>query len=412
MAARELGKAGKKVVILEARDRIGGRIMPLDEVSFGYPAQGGAEWVHGEAPITRDLIKEAGLTMIPEDGELWSVRNGELSPHRQFVQNNALLKEKLEALKEDISIFDFLEQNFGDDSYKNFRNSVIKMVEGYDAADPKLMSTLTLKDGWLLDSKWDDGRIKEGYGALVDFLEKECTKYGVEIVLGMKVKSVGIQTDSVLVHADCGIETLEYEAEKVVVTVPLPVLDDIHFNPEIQSVLESAKKIGFGNVIKIVIKFKTRFWEHACGKDMTKMAFLLTNEKFLTWWSQYPVINTVLTGWMAGPEAANYKDSSSEELLDMAITSLAKVLKMEKEVLVSEVELFEVVNWPNDPLAKGSYSYTTVHTKDAYEKLATPIADCIFFAGEAAYAGDATATVEGALGSGKEAASKILIKNT
>jgi phytoene dehydrogenase-like protein len=60
MTARELARAGKKVTILEARDRCG-RIYPLPAQEFGYPAEGGAEFVHGAAPVTRALMREAGL---------------------------------------------------------------------------------------------------------------------------------------------------------------------------------------------------------------------------------------------------------------------------------------------------------------------------------------------------------------
>src|SRR5947207_995429 len=84
MAGWELAKGGKKVLILEARDRIGGRILPIGESEFGFAAQGGAEFVHGDAPITRALIMEAGLTYIAEEGEVWSARNGNLSIHNMF----------------------------------------------------------------------------------------------------------------------------------------------------------------------------------------------------------------------------------------------------------------------------------------------------------------------------------------
>ena len=63
--ARELARAGKKVTILEARDRCGGRIYPLPAEEFGYPAEGGAEFVHGAAPVTRALMREAGLSLVP-----------------------------------------------------------------------------------------------------------------------------------------------------------------------------------------------------------------------------------------------------------------------------------------------------------------------------------------------------------
>src|SRR5260221_6756877 len=65
MTARELGRAGKRVTILEARDRCGGRIHPLPAAEFGCPAEGGAEFVHGEAPVTRALLREAGLSLTP-----------------------------------------------------------------------------------------------------------------------------------------------------------------------------------------------------------------------------------------------------------------------------------------------------------------------------------------------------------
>src|SRR5271165_7699082 len=82
MAARELARAGKRVTILEARARCGGRIYPLPAEEFEYPAEGGAEFVHGAAPVTRALMREAGLSLIPIEGERWSVRKGAFSPDK------------------------------------------------------------------------------------------------------------------------------------------------------------------------------------------------------------------------------------------------------------------------------------------------------------------------------------------
>ena len=81
MTARELARAGKKVTILEARDRCGGRIYPLPAQEFGYPAEGGAEFVHGPAPVTRALMREAGLSLVPIEGTRWGARNGAFSPN-------------------------------------------------------------------------------------------------------------------------------------------------------------------------------------------------------------------------------------------------------------------------------------------------------------------------------------------
>src|SRR5438105_14737538 len=80
MAARELARAGKRVTVLEARDRCGGRIYSLPAEEFGYPAEGGAEFVHGAAPLTRALMREAGISLLPRGGTRWSARTGTLSP--------------------------------------------------------------------------------------------------------------------------------------------------------------------------------------------------------------------------------------------------------------------------------------------------------------------------------------------
>src|SRR5690349_23619565 len=80
MTARELARAGKRVTVLEARDRCGGRIYTLSTEEFGYPAEGGPEFVHGAAVVTRAVMREARLSLSPRGGTRWSVRTGALSP--------------------------------------------------------------------------------------------------------------------------------------------------------------------------------------------------------------------------------------------------------------------------------------------------------------------------------------------
>src|SRR3954454_4713692 len=79
MAARELVRAGKRVTILEARQRCGGRIYPLPAQEFGSSAEGGAEFVHGAAPVTRALMREAQLSLLPSGGTRWRAPTGKLS---------------------------------------------------------------------------------------------------------------------------------------------------------------------------------------------------------------------------------------------------------------------------------------------------------------------------------------------
>ncbi|OGF52269.1 hypothetical protein A3I27_01910 [Candidatus Giovannonibacteria bacterium RIFCSPLOWO2_02_FULL_43_11b] len=405
MAARELGKAGKKVIILEARDRIGGRIFPLDEKEFGYPAQGGAEFAHGEAHITKALAKEAGMTLILTQGDMWNSRDGEVTVNSEPIPNQDELHKKLRELKSDLPIAEFLEKYFSEEKYARLRNSIIRMVEGYDAGDVNRISTFTLREEWLGGGEWLQYRIKEGYGAMLKFLERECRKNGVEIQLNAIVKEVEAKDDIIVVRtADGDI----FEAEKVVVTVPVPVISGINFIPAIPEKMEAASKIGFGNVIKLLIRFKNRWWVNALGKDFSEMDFIFSGEEVRTWWTQYPDLVPVLTGWIPGPRAEKYKNSSDKDILELALDSLSNVFKVDREFVRKEIVASKIVNWPADPYAKGAYSYSTTESEEGYEELRKPAGNKIFFAGEALYAGKDTATVEGALASGLETARKIL----
>lgn len=407
MAARTLAKAGKNVIILEARDRIGGRIWPLEDKEFGYQAQAGAEFVHGSALVTKALLKEAGLTYVASDGELWNSRAGELTQEEGFLPDQEILHKHIRGLKEDMPIEDYLNMHFRGEKYATLRNGIIKMVEGYDAAHPNKISTFSLREEWLGDAVWEQGRIREGYGALLKFFDLENDKSGVKTYLNSQVKSVENTGDGIRVLCANG---KSYESTKVVVTLSIPTICSITFTPALSKKIEAAAKIGFGHVIKILMKFKDRWWVDASGKDLSKMSFLVTNEIATTWWTQYPETDPVLTGWIAGPQAEKLKSATSEEIIEIAFTSLVNIFKIDKDVLKGGLVKSKVVNWPADPYTCGAYSYTAVDSKEAYEELATPVDDKIYFAGEALYNGKETATVEGALASGLEVANKILSK--
>ncbi|MEJ0021869.1 MAG: NAD(P)/FAD-dependent oxidoreductase [Candidatus Doudnabacteria bacterium] len=417
MAARELSKSGRRVLILEARDRIGGRIWPLSEKEFGYPAQGGAEFVHGPAKVTKSLLAEAGLTYVSmsEDGEMWNVRDGKFAKNSSdptenavFTAHHNLMIEKLKALTEDISISDFLRKNFAEEKYTALRAYISRMVEGFDAADPDHISTFSVRDEWLGAEEWEQGRVKESYKAVIDFLELECKKHGVAILFNQEVVSVEMDTPGISVKVK---DNQDYHAQKVVITVPLPIISKLRFQPELPEKLEAASNIGFGQVIKLLLRFKDQWWVRQTDQDLSKMSFLFSDQEMGTWWTQYPDPQPVLTGWIAGPRALKFKDKSSEEIFELALNSLANIFKTDKQKLRQQVVASKVINWPKDPFALGAYSYSTIESAKAYAELREPVKNTIYFAGEAVYAEEDTATVEGALASGLEAAQKILALN-
>src|SRR5215471_16617774 len=188
--ARELARAGKKVTILEARDRCGGRIYPLPAEEFGYPAEGGAEFVHGAAPVTRALMREAGLSLLPIKGARWCARNGTFSPNESRLAHGALLHRTLSELKTDLSVAEFLKTHFSNRQYVELRDAVKRMVESYDAADPDRASTFALRDEWMGHGLRQQGRIAGGYGSLIKFLVSECCWQGATIHLFSVVTAI------------------------------------------------------------------------------------------------------------------------------------------------------------------------------------------------------------------------------
>jgi|SRR5665213_1784224 len=404
MAARELSKAGKKILVLEARDRIGGRVYPLDEKVWGYQAQGGGEFVHGAAPITCELIKEAGLTLMSPT-EWWSVLDGEPSQNTPISAHRPLLEEKLKELTTDMTVAEFLEHNFAGDKYKEIREYASRRVEQYDAADITRASALSFREEMVVPETWEQRSLKEGYGSLLGFLEKESVRHGAEIFLNKEVTTVDHRTNKVLITCRDGST---YTAPKALFTVPLPLIPVLHFTPPLPEKVEAVGQMGFGTVIKILLRFRTKWWAGAREKIFENLFFMFSNEVIPTWWTQYPEPHLVLTGWAAGPVAHMLMDKSDVEIEEMALSSLSNIFMLPVETIKNELIVSQVFDWDRELFTRGAYSYTTPQTPRCIEVIKKPIDGKLFFSGEALFDGPYAAMVEGALATGKEAAEKIL----
>ena len=223
MAARELARAGRRVTLLEARDRCGGRIYPLPNAEFGYAAEGGAEFVHGEAPVTHGLLREAGLKLLPIQGTPRTIEDGEFLRRDVQAPHQAELQKALQDLTEDLTVAEFLRRHFASPLHGGLRRSIERMAEGYDAADPERASTLALRDEWMDGGNHAQGRIIGGYGALVEFLTAECRHHAVAIYLGAAVSAIEATDGGVLVRCANGDA---HTGDAVILTVPLPLLPD------------------------------------------------------------------------------------------------------------------------------------------------------------------------------------------
>ena len=406
MAAREFVRAGKRVTILEARDRCGGRIYPLPAQEFGYPAEGGPEFVHGAAPVTRALMRKAQLSLLPRGGTRWSARTGKLLPNEPSPPHMGRFYQALSEVKADLPIAEFLQTQFADRRYGEMRRSVTRTVEGYDAADPRRASTLALRDEWLARDDGPHGRIAKGYGALIEYLASECRRRGAVLHLGAAVTAIDQARGRVAVHC-CDDAT--FEADAAVLTVPPPLLSEIALPAPTRERVAAAADIGFGNVVKILFRFATRWWTDHGGRDLDDLSFLLSDATVPTWWTQYPDGYPVLTGWLAGPKADRVSSLAEAELIEMGLASLGEIFGLPAGRIRGDLVAARAINWGNDPFARGAYSYATPRTREAQSVLKKPDGDAIFFSGEALYAGPDMGTVEAALASGRETAQTILI---
>jgi monoamine oxidase len=373
--------------------------------------------VHGDLPYTLSLLKEAGIAYLKMEGTTWQVKAGELTQNDSFIGNWPLLVSRLNELTKDLPISQFLDTYFSEEEHSALRESVTGFVEGYDAADINKASAFALRSEWTSEDQSIQYRLPGGYMQLVRFLAEDSRASGCNIQLSALVKEIRWRQGAAEAFTDNG---QIYSASQILITLPVGILQadehtraSVRFSPPIPEKMAAARQIGFGGVIKFLLEFKIPFWEEAAflGKDYRRiphMGFLFADTPVPTWWTQLPHPAPVLTGWLAGPEAARYQAMTEDQLRNTALQSLASLFDTDAAFLEQQLLAYKVFNWIADPFSCGAYSYATVATQEAKNILNQPVADTLFFAGEALYEGTEMATVEAALASGISTARKIL----
>ncbi|HZY78542.1 MAG TPA: NAD(P)/FAD-dependent oxidoreductase [Cyclobacteriaceae bacterium] len=405
-AAAALSKSGKQVIVIEARDRIGGRIFTSHEKSFSAPIENGAEFIHGDPSHTHALAKAAEVKLNEDSGAEWHLEQGEKREAGFFDPNWGKLIKELKALDHDISIAGFLNTHFSDKKYDELRESVIRFVEGFDAADAEKASAFALRDEWTETDATKGYHIVGGYSTLMDYLFVQCRMNDVVFYFSSVVKEIYWDNEKVTVICDNGER---YDGQKVLITIPPAVLKSgaIQFFPEPKEYLAALKKIETGGVIKFLVEFKSAEWQNKSNKNFRQFPdahFIFSDAWIPTWWTQPSSKVPLLTGWLSGPITATLK-MSEEELLNEAVKALGYIFDCPENILRSYIRSMKVINWVEDPFARGAYAYKTVDTNHAIDVLSTPLDDLVYFAGEAYYKGAAMGTVEAALVSGENAAS-------
>lgn len=410
-AARELHSRGRSLLLLEARDRVGGRIFEHEDSSVPLPVELGAEFVHGQAPLTHSLLRSAGLSVLEVDGEHRSLQGGGLRPMEYWPAIRRVLRHA-DREREDETFDTFLARRPGGHALARDRTLTRRFVESFHAADPSRVSLRSIAPG-------DDeeaaesmriGRPRTGYRPLVAWLANGLE---ADTRLQCEVRSIAWRRGDVRIETrQASGRTIRYRARAVIVTVPADVLaaprgaaGAIAFDPDPGRARQALAGLLMGSVVKLNVWFHEVPWGK--NRNARHVSFVhLRGAQVQVIWTAHPDRSPLAVVWCGGPKAAALGRAPKDEVLGTMLSELAEALGTTRARVRSAVRHTWWHDWDRDPYARGAYSYRAVHAADAPAALARPVGSTLFFAGEAT---DSTGgTVEAALSSGRRAARQLL----
>lgn len=412
-AAQRLAQAGCGCIILEARDRVGGRIHTHLDTTDGesLPIELGAEFIHGRHPALWEFIREANVPTYQMNGSMLCFDAGKLGPCSDDQDDALDLLEHLpKSSAEDSSFADFLNTT---DLPESQKRRVFSYVEGFNAANASLISTASLARQQQAEDSidgWSAYKVTDGYKSLIEYLAASCAAAGVHTRLNADVAEINWQAGSVMVHLRDGSKI---QAARAVIALPLAVLQQrrVTFNPEPGRIFSAASQMVMGAARRITLRFRTAFWKSSSVQDADRMHFLFARggtgtEPFNAWWTPHPGLAPLLTAWIGGPRAE--QPATPEALRDAGLAALARYFSLRESDLRQQLVSSHTWDWSADPYALGAYSYVKVGGMDAPAQLATPVDDTLFFAGEHTDVEGHWGTVHAALVSGHRAADQLL----
>lgn len=407
-AAVELSQS-KQVIVLEARDRVGGRIFSRLDPDSPVPVELGAEFVHGHMPDTFDLLMGAKLVAYDLADSFVTVRNGKIVPQDQAWEAADEFIGELRKLKKDVTFAEHLAKH-GKKLTPEARRVAIDYVEGFNAADHRLVSCVSLAKAAAEEEKYPEGhtqyRLTGPYSRLADHLAS-LIKESSRIVLKAQVMAVRWGDGRVEVDAEVEGQRQTFIAKACVIALPLGVLqgDVITFEPELPTREALRNGLTMGDVAKVVVRFDEPFWERLGHRDLS---FIHEESAPLpTWWTALPLRTPVLVGWAGGPKAQLLIGAGPEKIREAVEVSLSKLFAKPRRTLAKHIVKIDHHDWRADEFSNGAYSYAKAGYADLPKQLAKPVANTLFMAGEHTHEGE-LGTVASAIHTGKRAAQALL----
>jgi len=395
-AAHALAAAGLSFVVVEAKDRIGGRAF-TDTASFGLPFDHGCSWLHqsDRNPFTA-IAREAGFTLLPHDdaGEAVFVGDRRASRMEEEAYGNAWEAANdalawLGRAGEDVAPAPHLPVALPWSQVSNAWIGPLSM-----GADVEDFSAL---DWWSLDDTAPNLMIREGYGTLVARLGGD-----VPVTLSTPASLVRWGGQGVEVETPSG--TIAARACILTVSTGVLAAEGIRFDPPLPAEKRDAiAGLPMGLLAKIPLQFDgARF-----GLDANDWLTHAATGKELCYFLTWPFGMELMIGWVGGrfgcELSAAVKKDGEDVAIDFARGELRKIFGADID---SHFIKGRFTQWANDDDVRGGYAYQRPGAAGARVALAVPLADRLFFAGEAT-AGGMSMTCGGAFLSGERAAREV-----
>jgi monoamine oxidase len=406
-AARALAEAGLKVLVVEAQDRIGGRIWTRHVGDEAIEL--GAEFVHGRPPELWALIEEAGLETYEREGAQVCFEDGALSDCSGGMDTVFGPLQRLENFSgPDMSFAEYLDR---EKIAEEERSRIIGYVEGFNAADHREVSVASLgaqQKAEDADGSGHNYRLRGGYDQLPRYLSEKITELGGRVLTGTPVEEIRWEEGWVEVVSDLW----SFNAPHAVITLPLAVLQrgKVKIEPPPRQVLEAAERLRMGQVRRFTLLFAEKFWEGLPPQPALKeMSFLFAfTEMPPVWWTTHPEKSHTITGWVGGPHSAALTGLNAKTLGDKACATLARTFGLQKQRIHGLLRGCYTHDWQHDRFSLGAYSYVAAGGMDASRQMTEPVADTLFFAGEHTDITGHWGTVHAAMRSGMRAAEQVL----
>jgi monoamine oxidase len=418
-AAIRLAKSGLPVQLLEARSRLGGRMLTLQDSGTSAAVELGAEFIHGRPPEILDVLQAHKVPVKAVNGDFLRLENGQLRSTDFFSQVDSLM-EKMSDKGPDESFAHFLERCCPEKNQEKVKQWARGYVTGFHAADPELISVHSLVKGMRAEEEIDGDksfRMEGGYATLLRIWEEQLREAGVHVELEAKVKSVRWKKSNVELEVDRNGEITKYVVPKVLITLPLSLLQAsaVNFVPELSGKKSALEKLVMGKVIRVTLCFRERFWDHLYvggvkkDKTLSDASFLFSGEDwFPTWWTTMPEKLPIITGWAPFHCAERLSGKSPDFIVEKATESLGKILRIDHKEINKMLVSGHFHDWEMDSFSLGAYSYVRTGGDRAQKDLSAPIDNTLFFAGEATDFTGHHGTVHGAIRSGNRGAEEIL----